>query len=623
LPFRYSVGSSKNEKWPEGQDGLDSQSRLMFHSLIMGRTGTGKSNLLKHLIMKISGMENSNLIVIDFHGNMASHVIDLCRNRNLVYLSPAGSEKYKVRMNVLSGSADSPISMYLLSQIFSQEGSLSGGTWGPRLQTIFTAVLREVVRQNENPTLSEFLAILMDREKMQKLKTDSREETAAILSNLIRRWDSWIEYSMSTVNKLFPIVSDPDVSGFISSKNETVNLHEELRAGSRLVVIDASKTHFSIQQGRIISSMILNKLWNDILKNGNEMNTMIVVDEAQNLNSSLVSEILSEGRKFNLYITLASQYLGQYDRGLRDAMISNCGNIYCFNMSEDDADDICSLISDSRMKSRAMKSIMLGEIHNVTTMDLMNTGGISINTFKPELIRRMPDRQYVEAAIEESVKKHGNSEGIPELEIKQEEKGTHDLLKNNFSDYLRKKSITVLDEEYANGLRPDILYFIKGNPVIVEIEVSDLLRVERTVRKACNYSRTDLIFLCPRDSGLLLYRIFKDREKIKKMLEKLESHGEFTFFNPERITIIEERGGRYFFVHGGSLRRWSVEKSWEGTSRTFKVSYAPDERMALAILRKMERERKHHTFIRASEIAGRIEGNSELSFEICLSDLYE
>lgn len=45
--------------------------------------------------------------------------------------------------------------------------------------------------------------------------------------------------------------------------------------------------------------------------------------------------------------------------------------------------------------------------------------------------------------------------------------------------------------------------------------------------------------------------------------------------------------------------------------------------MALAILRKMERERKHHTFIRASEIAGRIEGNSELSFEICLSDLYE
>ncbi len=622
MPFRYSIGSKSRDMEISQNKGILQQSRPIFHSLILGRTGTGKSNLIKNLVMQLSDESQINFVLVDFHGTLSSQVVDLCRNRELIYLSPGRNDGLGIRMNVLSGASDSPISMYLISQIFSQENSISGGTWGPRLQTIFTAILREIVAQNEGATLSDFLNTLIDREKMQNLKEQSAEETKAVISNLVKKWDSWIEYSMSTVNKLLPIISDRDISNFISSKQETFNLANEISKGSRLVIIDVSKTKMSIQQSRVLSSMILNKLWSDILKNGNTKETMIIVDEAQNLNSSLMGEVLSEGRKFNLYVTLASQFLSQYDRVLRDSIISNCGNIYCFNMSEDDAEDICSLISDRKMKQNAMKSIMLGHPHKVTAIDLLSGKGISVNEFYPPLIEKNIDVESVSERIRVSLMRYGGTLVERKIEENKTNHNVHKTLLKNFREYLEKKSIRVIEEENVDGPRPDLIYFVNGNPIIVEVEVSDVLRFDRVLKKACTYSKTELIFLCASGSGLRLYEQFMDRDKVERNLNKMDEAGEFTFFNPEKITILEERSGRYFYIQSGVLKRWSVEKSWTGNTKAFSLSYCDDPILCLAIFHKMEKERKSHVSFNSS-LNGDIPSNiSNETGEIYITELY-
>lgn len=622
MPFRYSIGSKSRDIHSDYNESKIHQSHPLFHSLILGRTGTGKSNLIKNLILHLKEKGDINFILVDFHGTLSSQIIGLCKDMELIYLSTKSVDGFGIRMNVLSGASTSPISMYLISQIFSSENSLSGGTWGPRLQTIFTAVLREVVRQNKDATLKDFLNTLIVKEKMQELRENSGEETKPVISNLIRKWDSWIEYSMSTVNKLFPIVSDEDVSNLISSREESINLTDELSEGSKLIVIDVSKTKMSIQQGRIISSMILNKLWSDILKNGNREETMIIVDEAQNLNSSLMSEILSEGRKFNLYLTLASQFLSQYENSLRDSIISNCGNIYCFNMSEEDATDICSLISDRKMRQNAIKSIMLGQIHKVTAIDLLSQTGIEVKEFYPPLIDIPLKVESLNEAIETSLRKFGMRINEERSEIVHDNIDMHKTLIKNFRDYLEKKSIRVIEEENLNGPRPDLVFFINGNPVIVEVEVSDLLRFERILKKSCTYSKTELIFLCSQGNGLKLYELFKDKDRINKILQKMEESGSFTFFNPERITILEERSGRYYYVQKGNLNRWSVEKSWIGNTKTFSLDYNNSDFPTLALLRKMEMERKFHVSF-DSQHEGDVRSNSwRSSGEIYLTELY-
>lgn len=625
MPFRYSIGSGKNEQ-EEIRENTDSfrNMNLMFHTLILGRTGTGKSNFIKNLASHIGKMDGANIILIDFHGILAGEVIEICSHMDLIYLSPkTNSGNRKIKINVLKGARDSSISLYLLSQIFSKENSLSGGTWGPRLQTIFTAVLREYVRQYSEPTLREFLQLITDRKMMIELRKNSSSDASTILLNLTKNWDSWIEYSMSTVNKIFPIISDENISSFISSREESVEIVNELKQGGKLIIVDVSKTRFSIQQARIISSMILNRIWNDILQNGNIQKTMVIVDEAQNLNSSIVSEILSEGRKFGLFITLASQFLGQYDQNLRESLISNCGKIFCFNMSEEDSREIISLISDRRLREKTLKSIMLGPLHNVTMIDLISRRGISASSFKPPLIEIFPEDNRIRGRIELSIEKYGLPEerremGNFEPDSPYPETQTHEKIMERFLEYLKRKNIKYLTEERINGLRPDIIFFPQGNPVIVEIEVSDIMRFERVLKKACDYHRSDLIFLCPRDGATELYRSFLDSEKVLKILSKMDSMGENSFFNPERITLVEERDERYYYVEASGLKRWSAD-FYQGT---FKKSFSHLEEglnMPVAnILRMMENERRYYIHITGFPFQGSSNGE-----RILITDLYK
>ena len=47
--------------------------------------------------------------------------------------------------------------------------------------------------------------------------------------------------------------------------------------------------------------------------------------------------MLSEARKFNLFVVLTQQYLSQVDKELKDSIFANTSNYYCFRVSEEDA----------------------------------------------------------------------------------------------------------------------------------------------------------------------------------------------------------------------------------------------------------------------------------------------
>ena len=80
--------------------------------------------------------------------------------------------------------------------------------------------------------------------------TGIRGDTKEVLRGLVKRWENWTEYSMSTVNKLLPVLSDTEISQIVSSRIESFDLYGSLLEGGKLVVIDVSKTVHSEQQGR-------------------------------------------------------------------------------------------------------------------------------------------------------------------------------------------------------------------------------------------------------------------------------------------------------------------------------------------------------------------------------------
>ena len=601
MPFRYDIGISSGKKRVEngigigkganGNPYLINNQSLMFHTLITGRTGTGKSNLLLNLCMNILKIDNSSMVVIDFHGSLSDNIISMMNNRQLIYLGSTPDGRKSVKMNILKGASESSVSFYLIQEIFSRESSLSGGTWGPRLQTIFTSVLREILRNDPESTLGDFMETLLSRQLMKSLSDNCSKESKKVIVNLISRWQSWIEYSSSSINKLYPILSDPKIKSLVSSRNESMEIIKELREGGKVVIIDVSKTRFSTTQGKIISSLILNRIWTEILREGAIYPTMIVADEAQNLNSSVMSEILSEGRKFNTYLTVASQYLDQYDRYTKGALLSNCGSIYSFNVSEKDAMEISNVITDRRKRAETLKSILLGTPHNVTHFNFLSQRGIEVDSFTPYLVEKKGSRIEIESRIRESINIYGN-EDEQEATSEIQTLPVHTYLLTFMSRFLESKGIFPEKEKKLNSLRPDMMFFHKDRPVVVEIEVSDIGKFSRVVEKAVNYSTLKLIFLCDMNNGKILYEKFCDRDTVIRSLENLRMKGTGSYFDFKNILICEERNGLLYVIEGGKLARFSIEKL--DNYRTFMQQSNIDPTFMEACLNEMKRKSDYY-----------------------------
>lgn len=575
---KYIMGKRSN-----GSNVYLSEREILFHSLIIGRTGTGKSTFLRSALKNIGSLGGTNIIILDFHGSLAYQISSDLSSKELVYFGTDMESGVGVGINILSGARNNSVSLYLLSKILSKEESFSSGTWGPRLQTVFTSILRKAVALNENLTLGEFLNILTTREKMKEIMEKSEEHSKNAIRNLISKWDRWSEYISSSINKLLPLVSDMEISSLIGRREDTVDIHRILSDGDSLIIIDISKTRHSQQQSSIIAGAILNRIWTDVISKGTVKKTVIVVDEAQNLNSSLVNEILSEGRKFNLFLFLSSQFFLQYDEEIQESILSNCGNFYIFNVSKKDADRISSLVGNMRLRDSLLKSILEGGMHNITYVGTRSDDGLRVDSFKSILLNENDKSPDFKASIIKYGKKIENEPNL--YENKKDHK--HENLEFLIENYLKSKGYRVFRETDIGSSKPDLFFFKNGIPVFVEVENSDIRHKRRIVEKAINYNASYLIFLCGENESTYIRDFFLNKQKIIPCLNELQMEGRKTFFNPLKISIIEERKNTFYIATEGGLRRWSPEF-------LFNTSFRLRDEKDRLLLENMENNKTHY-----------------------------
>jgi hypothetical protein len=111
------------------------------HIYIIGKTGTGKSTLLRN--MMIQDIEAGRGIgLIDPHGDLAAELLDCIpadRVRDVLYFNPADREFpiafNMLRMNFAQGHL-------VASGVVSAFKNVWRDSWGPRLEYIFTRRLR-------------------------------------------------------------------------------------------------------------------------------------------------------------------------------------------------------------------------------------------------------------------------------------------------------------------------------------------------------------------------------------------------------------------------------------------------------------------------------------------------
>lgn len=312
------------------------------HMYILGKTGTGKSTLIKNMV--ISDIKAGNgVALIDPHGDLADDILDFVpkdRINDVIYFNPQDLE-YPIAFNPLEKThADNRhlVASGLIS-VFKKVWSF----WGARMEHILRHSIFTLL-EYPGSTLLDLHQLLTDSEfRKEVLKNISDPQVKKFWQLEFEKYSAWYksEAASPILNKIGQFLTSLPLRNIISQKENTFNMREVMDQG-KIFIVNLSKGKIGEDNAYLFGAMIVTKIQLAAMSRADiseEKRTpfYLFVDEIHNFLTSSFADILSEARKYGLHLVLSHQYLGQLDEEIRDAIIGNVGTIISFRVGFDDA----------------------------------------------------------------------------------------------------------------------------------------------------------------------------------------------------------------------------------------------------------------------------------------------
>ena len=322
--------------------GIKDKDRL-GHIYVIGKTGVGKSTLLKS--MAIQDIQRGNGVgIIDPHGDVAKELllhIPKHRIKELIYFNPTDSKNiisfnplYKVHPNyhhlVTSGLVSTFKKIWLDS-------------WGPRLEYILRYSLLTLLWFPD--------ATLLD---IQPLLTDSVFRNKVLLfveeKHILSFWKNEFEkYPASLraeaispiLNKTGLFLTSLPIRNVVGQKESSFRMQTVLDEG-KIFIANLSKGEIGEDATSILGSMLVTSFqlaaMHRAKKEENDRKPFyLYIDECHSFISLSFADILAEARKYGLSLFLAHQYINQLQEPIRVAIFGNVGTIISFRVGAENA----------------------------------------------------------------------------------------------------------------------------------------------------------------------------------------------------------------------------------------------------------------------------------------------
>ncbi|MBI4691209.1 MAG: ATP-binding protein [Nitrospirae bacterium] len=327
------------------------------HCYIVGATGTGKSTLLYNMI--VQDIENGKgVAVIDPHGDLYHQLlssIPKSRMDDVVLIDPCDFE-YAVGINFLEcDSRYKQVQMNFvvneMIKIFDRLYDLRQ-TGGPLFEQYMRNALLLILDNDVcEPTLMDipmifedkgFRSFLLDKCKNSIVESFWRKQAEeaggdASLRNLA-------PYITSKLNQF---ISNALLRPIIGQHRSTINFREIMDSG-KILLVNLSKGVLGELDTQLLGMLIIGKIFTAAMrrvaqKTENRRPLFLYVDEFQNFTTDTVAYLLSEARKFGLYLTLANQNLSQLSansgrQSILDAVLGNVGTTLIFRLGAVDSE---------------------------------------------------------------------------------------------------------------------------------------------------------------------------------------------------------------------------------------------------------------------------------------------
>lgn len=396
------------------------------HMYIIGKTGTGKSEFLKDMIMQ-DVRAGKGIAVIDPHGELVEDIMQLIppeRAEEVIYFNPSDTDR-PMGLNIMEAQTEEQMHFVvgsIIALMYKLYDPHKTGIIGPRFEHAIRNAMLTIMAE-PGATFIELVRCLTDQKYVQELLPKVKDP-------VVRRY--WTDQIAQTsdfhksevldyiVSKFGKFITNKVMRNIIGQSQSAFNFRTVMDEG-KILLVNLSKGKLGEEDAKFLGLILVPKILTAAMSRQDmpleqRRDFYLYVDEFQNYATDDFAVILSEARKYRLNLIVANQFVAQIEENVKNAVFGNVGSIVTFRVGVPDANflqhEFAPIFTEGDLTNIEkfhvyIKTIVGNEPVPPFSMDL---------TRDVEAERRMMDPKRAELIRELSRVKYGRPKDVVEQE---------------------------------------------------------------------------------------------------------------------------------------------------------------------------------------------------------------
>ena len=313
---------------------------------VLGKTGTGKSTLIKNMALQDAANGNS-FCLIDPHGDMVEDLISAIpdwRKADIVYLNVPEVPKasYVLGYNPLRYVREDKRAL-AASGVLEIFKKLWGDSWGVRMEHILrNAVL--TLLETPGSTLADILKLLDDKSYRQSVV--SKLTNPQLRYFWQREFDKYsYPFRQSAIapiqNKVGAFLANPIIKKMLTEADEDISFRRIMDDG-KILLVNLAKGQIGEDASNLLGSLLVTSIGLAALSRSDiaehqRRSFYLYADEFQSFGTLSMANMASELRKYRLGIVAATQTIALLEPDIADSLLGNAGTLITFRLGGKDA----------------------------------------------------------------------------------------------------------------------------------------------------------------------------------------------------------------------------------------------------------------------------------------------
>jgi hypothetical protein len=335
----------------------------MTHVAVLGKTGSGKSSLLRSMAQQDIAA-GRGFIWFDLHGDATPFLLKTIAERErkvqrhlsdrVVLIAPADRE-VSVGFNPLEDESSEFVRIAEFAAILKQRWNLDH--FGARTDELLRNAL--YVLSANGLTLLELDSLLTNSGfRTACLKKVRNSEITQYFEMRYGKASEPMQAVMREpiLNKTSAFTADPHFRHIVGQEKSTFSMREAMDRGY-WVIADLDKGRLG-EQALTLASLLFTVLKSALFTRERRSLFTIYADEIQNLVAfdSGIETVLSEARKFGVSVVSANQFLDQYPAAMRAAILSVGTHVF-FQLSPGDAITVSQALDGGKSLAERLRNL--------------------------------------------------------------------------------------------------------------------------------------------------------------------------------------------------------------------------------------------------------------------------